>query len=145
VANPAAGKGRQGRQEQRLRAALEAAGVAGEWLETRAPDDGIALAEGSAREGASMVVAVGGDGTVNEVVGGLLRVPAETRPLLGVFPAGTGNDYSRLLGLRAWDVEGAARVLLDRRVRTLDAGEVNGRFFANGVGLGGVPDLGTTT
>ena len=136
MANPAAGKGRQGRQEQRLRAALEAAGVAGEWLETRAPDDGIALAEGSAREGASMVVAVGGDGTVNEVVGGLLRVPAETRPLLGVFPAGTGNDYSRLLGLRAWDVEGAARVLLDRRVRTLDAGEVNGRFFANGVGLG---------
>jgi diacylglycerol kinase (ATP) len=136
VANPAAGKGREGREERRLRTEFEKAGVSGEWLETSSPDDGIALAERSAREGAELVVAVGGDGTVNEVVGGLMRVPKERRPLLAVFPAGTGNDYSRVLGLTKWDVAGAAEVILRREVRTLDAGQVNGRFFANSVGLG---------
>jgi len=136
IANPAAGKGREGREGRRLRAGLERAGVAGEWLQTSAPDDGIALAERSAREGATLVVAVGGDGTVNEVVGGLMRVPKEGRPLLAVFPAGTGNDYSRVLGLTKWDVEGAADAIRRRDVRTLDAGDVNGRFFANSVGLG---------
>jgi len=136
IANPAAGKGREGREERRLRAAFERAGVSGEWLETSAPDDGIALAERSGREGATLVVAVGGDGTVNEVVGGLMRLPKEQRPLLAVFPAGTGNDYSRVLGLTKWDVDGAADVIRRKDVRVLDAGEVNGRYFANSVGLG---------
>jgi diacylglycerol kinase (ATP) len=136
IANPAAGKGREGRQEWRVRAQVEKAGVAGDWIETEAPDHGIALAERSARDGASLVVAVGGDGTVNEVVGGLMRLPKEERPLLGVLPAGTGCDYARVLGLRRWDIPGAAAVLREGKVRTLDAGEVNGRFFANGVGLG---------
>ena len=136
VANPAAGKGREGREETRLRATLEKAGLDGRWMKTSAPDHGIALAEQSAREGAELLVAVGGDGTVNEVVDGLMRVPKERRPLLGVIPAGTGCDYARLLGLRNWDIAGAAEALLGRRTRRLDAGEVNGRYFANGVGLG---------
>ncbi len=136
IANPAAGKGRAGRQGRHVRARVESAGVRGEWLRTEAPGHGTALAERSAREGASAVVAVGGDGTVNEVVAGLMRVPREERPLLGVLPAGTGCDYARLLGLRRWDIADAAAVLREGRVRTLDAGDVNGRFFANGVGLG---------
>lgn len=136
IANPEAGKGREGRQKRRVRADVESAGVAGVWIETEAPDHGIALAEKSARDGASLVVAVGGDGTVNEVVGGLMRIPPGERPLLGVIPVGTGCDYARVLGLRRWDIADAAAVLREGKVRTLDAGEVNGRFFANGVGLG---------
>jgi diacylglycerol kinase (ATP) len=136
VANPAAGKGREGREGRRIRAELESAGVSGDWLETRAPDDGLALAARCAEEGAGLVVAVGGDGTVNEVAGGLMRVPSGRRPLLGLVPAGTGNDYARVLGLKPWDVAGAAAALLQRDARALDAGEVNGRFFANGFGLG---------
>ncbi|MGE5346173.1 MAG: diacylglycerol/lipid kinase family protein [Acidithiobacillales bacterium] len=136
IANPAAGKGREGRQGQRVRAGVESAGVHGEWIRTEAPGHGTAIAEQSAREGASAVVAVGGDGTVNEVVAGLMRVPREERPLLGVIPAGTGCDYARVLGLRRWDIADAAAVFGEGKVRTLDAGDVNGRFFANGVGLG---------
>ncbi|HSB37390.1 MAG TPA: diacylglycerol kinase family protein [Thermoanaerobaculia bacterium] len=136
IANPAAGKGRARREERRLRSALERAGLFGDWRVTSAPDDGIALAEESVRDGAEMVVAVGGDGTVNEVVGGLMRVQKEKRPLFGLVPAGTGNDYARVLGLKPWDVAGAATALLSRCERSLDAGEVNGRFFANGFGLG---------
>lgn len=136
IANPAAGKGREGRQGQRVRADVESAGVLGEWFPTEAPGHGTALAERSAREGVSVVVAVGGDGTVNEVVAGLMRLPKEERPVLGVLPAGTGCDYARLLGLRRWDISDAAVVLREAKVRVFDAGDVNGRFFANGVGLG---------
>lgn len=136
IENPAAGKGREGRSRQQIRAEVERAGLFGTWLATEGPDHGVALTEESARGGATTVVAVGGDGTVNEVVGGLMRVPKEARPVLGVLPAGTGCDYARLLGHRRWDIPGAAAVLRDQAVRTMDAGEVNGRFFANGVGLG---------
>ncbi len=73
---------------------------------------------------------------MNEVVNGLLRVPEAKRPTFGVVPDGTGNDYGFLLGLRPGDFDGAARTIAAGATRVLDAGEVNGQYFANGVGLG---------
>ncbi|MGA7992293.1 MAG: diacylglycerol kinase family protein [Thermoanaerobaculia bacterium] len=134
--NPVAGKGRASRDRDAIRAALERAGAGGTFVETQRAGHGIALAEEAARDGAEAVVAIGGDGTVNEVANGLLRVPEARRPLFGVVPDGTGNDYGYLLGLRPGDLDGAARVIAAGASRVLDAGEVNGRFFANGVGLG---------
>jgi YegS/Rv2252/BmrU family lipid kinase len=136
VFNPAAGKGRVLRDRDAIRAALEKAGAGGTFVETERVGHGIALAEDAANDGAEAVVAIGGDGTVNEVVNGLLRVPEAKRPVFGVVPDGTGNDYGFLLGLRPGDLDGAARAIAAGRTRVLDAGEVNGRFFANGVGLG---------
>ncbi len=134
--NPAAGKGRALRDRDAIRAALEKAGAAGTFVETERAGHGITLAEEAARDGAEAVVAIGGDGTVNEVVNGLLRVPEGGRPAFGVVPDGTGNDFGYLLGLRPGDLDGAARVIASGATRVLDAGEVNGRFFANSVGLG---------
>ncbi|MFI5180356.1 MAG: diacylglycerol/lipid kinase family protein [Thermoanaerobaculia bacterium] len=136
IENPAAGKGRERRQAARIRTEVERAGFFGTWCTTEAPGHGVALAEEGARDGAAIVVAVGGDGTVGEVVGGLMRVAREARPILAVLPAGTGCDYARLLGHRRWDIARAAAILRARKVRTMDAGDVNGLFFANGVGLG---------
>ena len=53
----------------------------------------------SAAQGYEVVVAVGGDGTVHEVLNGLMRHPAETRPVLGLLPTGSGNDTRRTLGV----------------------------------------------
>jgi diacylglycerol kinase (ATP) len=105
-------------------------------VETERAGHGITLAQEAAGDGAEAVVAIGGDGTVNEVVNGLLRVPEARRPAFGVVPDGTGNDYGFLLGLRPGDLDGAARVIASGATKVLDAGEVNGRFFANSVGLG---------
>ncbi len=134
--NPAAGKGRVVRDRDAIRAALEKAGAGGTFVETERVGHGITLAEDAAKDGAEAVVAIGGDGTVNEVVNGLLRVAEPERPAFGVVPDGTGNDYGYLLGLRPGDLDGAARVIAAGATRVLDAGAVNGRFFANGVGLG---------
>ncbi|MDL2717597.1 MAG: diacylglycerol kinase family lipid kinase [Acidobacteriota bacterium] len=134
--NPAAGKGRAMRDRDRIRAALASAGLEGEFLDTERPGHAIHLAEDAGKRGIDAVVAIGGDGTVNEVVNGLMQLPASTRPAFGLVPDGTGNDYARTLGMRSGDLTAAAATLAKGSIRALDAGEVNGRYFANGLGLG---------
>lgn len=77
------------------------------------------------------VVAVGGDGTVHEVAAAC----AGTRRLLGVLPAGSGNDYVKALGVGT-NLRRALEVLVGGSVRVVDAAEVNGIPFNNGLGVG---------
>jgi YegS/Rv2252/BmrU family lipid kinase len=76
-------------------------------------------------------VAVGGDGTVHEVAAACV----ETRRVMGVLPAGSGNDYIKALGTGT-DLARALEVLVGGKVRAVDAGEVNGVGFNNGLGVG---------
>jgi diacylglycerol kinase (ATP) len=90
------------------------------------------LASRAARSGAWAVVAVGGDGTLNQVAQGL----AGTRCRLGLVPAGTGNGYARALGLPL-DARGACMVIALGRTRALDFGALDrDRGYANMLGLG---------
>lgn len=90
------------------------------------------LAREAAKDGAWAVVAVGGDGTLNQVAQAL----AGTRTRLGVVPAGTGNGYARALGIPL-DPRGACMVVALGRTRKLDFCRVDGgRGYANMLGLG---------
>jgi diacylglycerol kinase (ATP) len=91
-----------------------------------------ALAADAARRGVDVVAAVGGDGTVNEVVNGLdgYDVP------LGIIPVGTANDFARQVGIPA-DADHAMDVILQRKARRFDTASLNGRRFLN-VSTGGV-------
>lgn len=90
------------------------------------------LAREAARKGAFAVVAVGGDGTINQVAAAL----AGTRCALGVVPAGTGNGFARALGVPL-DAEGACAVLASGKVRAIDHVEMDqGRSYANMLGIG---------
>ncbi len=90
-----------------------------------------------------MVVAVGGDGTVNEVVNGLLQSQEEKvgDAVLGVLPVGRGNDFCFASGIPL-NFKAACQTLAKARVRVLDAGRITSennahiRFFGNGVGIG---------
>jgi len=79
-----------------------------------------------------VVVSVGGDGTINEIVNGM---PDLNKPM-GILPIGTGNDFARSCSMKIGDLESAVDVLLAHDVRKLDVGEVNGRRFINVMGLG---------
>lgn len=68
-------------------------------LPTTGPGDATRLAEQAAHEGASTVAAAGGDGTVNEVLNGLVRIPLPHRPSLGILPLGTVNVFAKEIGL----------------------------------------------
>ena len=85
-----------------VREAVFARRAAGDALEVRVTweaGDAARLAEEAARDGVDRVIAGGGDGTVNEVVNGLMRVPRERRPVLGILPLGSANDLATSLGL----------------------------------------------
>lgn len=88
-------------------------------------------------EGYERIVAVGGDGTVHEVINGLMALRPETRQSvrLGVVPAGSGNDFSRNLDIPR-DARALAMLLASGEAVSADVGLVNGRFFANVAGVG---------
>jgi diacylglycerol kinase family enzyme len=87
-------------------------------------------------EGARLVVAGGGDGTVNAVA----SVLTESSVPLGVLPLGTLNHFARDLGIPL-ELDAAVRVLAHGKPRAVDVGEVNGRIFLNNSGLGLYPDM----
>lgn len=85
--------------------------------------------------GYDVVVAVGGDGTVHEVLNGLMALPAETRPALGLLPTGSGNDTRRTLGIPS-DLAEAALVLGTGVRKRFDIGCCNGVYFNNSFAAG---------
>ncbi len=82
-----------------------------------------------------LVVAVGGDGTVHEVLNGLMEHPIESRPILGVLPTGSGNDTRRTLGVPD-DLAQAALSLATGVPRPFDVGMCNGVYFNNSFAAG---------
>jgi YegS/Rv2252/BmrU family lipid kinase len=85
------------------------------------------------RDGRALVVAAGGDGTINEVVNGFFEAgdPVEAGACVGVLPMGTGGDLRRTLG-HPLDVERAAAVLKAGAARTVDAGRITCQSFDDG-------------
>jgi len=85
--------------------------------------------------GYDLVVACGGDGTAHEVLNGLMRLPAETRPALGLLPTGSGNDTRRTMGVSK-DLTQAALELATGERRRFDVGVCNGVYFNNSFAAG---------
>jgi len=83
----------------------------------------------------NLVVACGGDGTVHEVLNGLMAIPPEVRPALGVLPTGSGNDTRRTLGVST-DLTKAALELVTGERRRFDVGVCNGIYFNNSFAAG---------
>lgn len=124
IINPAAGGGRAGRRWPRFCAALEQRGYLIEARFTRAAGDATILAREAALGGARTVVCVGGDGTLNEIVNGLLTgsVPVNAATHLALIPCGTGKDFARTLGIRNLDL--ALKALDERFVADVDVARI---------------------
>ena len=102
ILNPTAGRGAGARLAPRIAELLRGLGVDFQWFATTAPGDGSTLARRAVTLGQGAVVAVGGDGTFNEVLNGLMGTETgPERPALGVIPIGTGNDFAFGAGLSA--------------------------------------------
>lgn len=129
IVNPISGKGRALRAMDRIRAAMGAM----EMRQTSGPGDAETLAMQAAREGFGPVIVVGGDGTIQEALNGLMQVPDP--PPLGIIGAGSANDVVRSLRLPR-DPARAARLALDGRSEAVDLGMCNERYFLNVAGVG---------
>lgn len=121
VVNPRSGGGRTARRLPAIRAAAARCFDEVELGLSQAPGDAARLAQEAARQGHRLIVAVGGDGTVHEVVNGLVDAEgqARTEAVLAVLPAGTGSDLARSLGLPS-DIDEAMAVASQGRIRRID-------------------------
>ena len=131
ILNPRAGQAELIAEVKRARALWEAHGWQVEWCPTEYPGHAIELARSAAAAGCDLVVAAGGDGTVNEVVNGI----AGSRTALAALPIGTGNVWVRELKLPLRP-EAAAAALLDGATYALDLGQAGDRYFLLMAGVG---------
>lgn len=105
-------------------------------VSTARPRHATELAAQAVAEGCGLVVAIGGDGTMNEVATALVGTPA----VFGLIPCGSGNGLGRHLGIRR-PGRGAFQTLLQGRPMAIDTGVVNGFAFFNAMGLGFEADI----
>jgi YegS/Rv2252/BmrU family lipid kinase len=111
-----------------------------DWSGTVYPTHATELAYQAGEQGYEMVIAIGGDGTVHEVVNGLMQIPEKKRPIFGIVPVGSGNDFAHANGLPA-KPDVALVHALRGEPRPVDLGMLSdetGRkeYFDNTLGIG---------
>jgi diacylglycerol kinase (ATP) len=145
IVNPASGSGRARKRWPGISATLMEHGIDHEVSFTSGPNEATRIARELALAGTKTIVAVGGDGTVNEIINGMIEnnVPVNQNTRLLVLPCGTGKDLGRTLG--TGQVETAIEALIANSVTSMDLGLVSyttgggrqeSRYFANVADLG---------
>lgn len=136
--NPTAGRGRAGKRERRIVELLRSCELPIDVH--RSSDVGDLEDQVGQRvgQGQKLIVVAGGDGSVHEATNGILNAGGDAA--LGLVPTGTGNDFAKACDIPL-DWEHAVRLLADRIAagqggRAIDVGRMNGRYFANGAGIG---------
>ena len=137
IYNPSAGMRNTREEIYRAIDELHAHGWSVDVAETTQVGDAMKIAQASAQEKFDALIAVGGDGTLNEVANGLV----DSDTALGVLQSGTANMWAREMGLPLNDLVGAAKRLAEAEIRTIDVGEVRGdtiapRIFVLWCGIG---------
>lgn len=139
IMNPNADMGNAWRQALDLRPIAEEHGGV-DWAGTVYPTHATELARQAGLDGYELVVAVGGDGTVHEVINGIMSLPPDRRPRFGVVPMGSGNDFAHAAGVEE-KPEVALVHALTGKPRKIDIGLIedeHGRkeYWDNSVNIG---------
>lgn len=135
IINPSASRGRALRAWSRVRDLVASHGLTFTEAFTERRMHAWEIAHDAASQGYTLIVAAGGDGTVNEVINGLMQVPQPARPALAVLPGGTGNDFARGIGTPQ-RADLAVQALVNGTRKRVDVGRVNDRYFGGISGVG---------
>lgn len=131
ILNPIAGGGRARSMMPLIVNNFHKAGLDFDVYQTSGPQDAIFAARKAVEDGYNIVVAAGGDGTVNEVLNGIVGTDA----ILAAIHGGKGNDFATILNMPR-EVEEACLVLQRAQTKKIDLGKVLERYFINSVGVG---------
>jgi len=142
IYNPAAGRGRVQVQWSQVEQSLRASGIDFEAVATRAPLDAMRLAR-QAPGRYSQVIGVGGDGTMHEIVNGVLQASGETETIpVGLIPLGNGDDFAKVIppetaiGGKPFDWRAAVQKIARGQTQLFDAGRIVGENLRPGYGDG---------
>lgn len=136
ILNPYSSRWKAGKRQEETETALRDAGIEYELALTEKPGHAIALAGEALALGFNPIIAAGGDGTISEVVNGIMQDSSnEPLPALGIMPLGTANDLAVNLGIPT-DLPSAAQIIASGATEYLDVCQVNDRYFVNNAGLG---------
>jgi len=143
IVNPAAGAGKTARKWPQIMVLMKSLGLDFEHDVTEAPGHAMELAKLAVEKGYEMVVSVGGDGTIHEIVNGLHEAGGGADVAVGIVNTGTGADYIRTIGVPRRYKE-ACKCLLSKNRRVVDLGVVEytkdgqrmKRLFVNFAGIG---------
>jgi diacylglycerol kinase (ATP) len=133
IVNPASGRGRGSRLLPDIRRTFAAVGVTDVRL-TERPGDEKRLAALALQDGATTIVACGGDGTWSNAANAILDAGSTCR--LALLAAGTGNDFAKTVGAPARDLAATARLAVEGPDMQVDVGRIENRYFLNVTGFG---------
>jgi YegS/Rv2252/BmrU family lipid kinase len=139
IVNPNANLGHAWRLASDLRLTAQEFGGA-DWSGTVYPTHAVELARKAVEDGYERIISAGGDGTIHEIINGLMEFPPDQRPQMGVVPLGSGNDLAYALGMDP-DPGKALRQIFQGEPRLVDVGLVkDGRghqeYWVNTLGIG---------
>ena len=152
IVNPAAGAGKTARKWPHIMARLHSIDLRFDYDFTEAPGHARELAKTAVAKGYELVVSVGGDGTINEVVNGLYDTGSIADVMFGIIGTGTGGDYIRTIGIPRSPLE-ACQCLRNPQKVTVDVGVIEypggdgtvRRLFVNFAGMGFDAEIVRTT
>lgn len=138
IYNPTSGREEMRRLLPSILDRLDQAGIETSCHATTGDGDATREAAESVQRGYDILIAAGGDGTLNEVVNGMAGY--DDLPPLGIFPLGTTNDFARAMKIpKRW--EDFCDLVIENKTRPIDIGKVNGRHFINIAGGGSLTEL----
>jgi YegS/Rv2252/BmrU family lipid kinase len=120
------------RAEELLRMKFDASSSL-EVVRTQGPNDAVEI--GKDAQGYDSILVLGGDGVINEVANGLMELPFDKRPVMGVLPVGSGNDYAKTLHM-SYQIDQAVEQLFSAKPQAADVGLCNGRYFVETLSFG---------
>jgi len=131
------------KQQSKMITAFKAANIEFDLAITEEPGHAIELANIASQEGFDTIVAAGGDGTIQEVVNGIMKnKKANSLPKFGIIPLGTANDLIANLGMPT-DLTKSAEIIASGKTKLIDICQVNDHYFINNAGLGLEPYITT--
>ena len=133
IVNPKAGRGRGGRMVPEITARFAEAGITDVKTTSNAGDER-EIARDAIAAGSTTLAVVGGDGTTNHVANAILDSGNDVR--LAILPAGTGNDFAKVVGTNTTDIASVAMLCAHPGGVRVDVGKVEDRYFLNCCGFG---------
>ncbi len=144
IINPNASKGRGRNKAKKIKDIFSKQGRSCTIAYTSGKGHAEKLAKSGVESGFRTIIAAGGDGTVNEVINGVMRAKGHERVRMGIIPVGRGNDFAWIAGIPN-DLEKAVDIIIKGDVKDTDVGfakgtgREKGRYFLNGMGFGFEP------